>query len=91
MDAPDVGFSNARLDPHLTEILGDREQDRGGERSRDGLTHVHVAGDHDTIHGRADGCSIDVDERLLERSPPLSHAGLGCFQERGGDLDLSPG
>ena len=75
LELADVGFADARVDLHLAEIFGDREERRRLQRGRDGLADVDAARDDRAVGGRNDRGVVEVDLRLMQvgvrlRQPP---------------------
>ena len=69
LDRPDVRLGNIGIDLHLREVVGDHEEGGSIHARGHGLAHVHVAGDHNAIHGSINCAVGQIDSRAFE----------GCF------------
>ena len=81
-DAPDVRFVDRRVDLHVREVVGDHEQRGRLQRGRHRLAHVHVAGHHHAVDGRADDGVGQVDLGLLDGGRGLGHVRRRGLQRR---------
>ena len=88
LEAADVRLVHARLDLHLRQVLGDREEDRRLQARRDGLADVDLPRHDDAVDRRQDRRVIEIDLRLLEAGVLLIDLRARRHQHGLGDAEL---
>ncbi len=84
-DAADIGFRDQGVNLHLTQIIGNLEQDGRAEARRNSLADINITGNDNAIDGRINRGIGEVDLRLAQRGYLDRNLGRGLMESgRGG-------